>query len=374
MREKFSLVIPTYNEAKNIENLCTKILKILSEHNINFELIIVDDDSPDGTWKIVENLTKENKAIKLIRRINEKDLSTAVIRGWGESEGDILGVIDGDFQHPPEIIPFMIRKMLEDSEVDIVVASRHGSGGRISKRNAWRRSVSWLGVLVSAFFLPEILEKVRDPMSGYFILRKKVISGKSLDPIGYKVLLEVLAKGTYKKVIEAPYFFKEREKGSSKAGLREYLNTSIHIWKLSFHTGEIYRVTKYICVGISGALVTLLGYLFGRWLNFGQAFSYALGLELAIINNFILNEFWTFSDKSRNDPMFRSRIMRLFEFNFICIYGFLISFLSFLVSLKIMHLISIYAALIGVSIGFIWNFLIGTNVTWLSKIFSKNTN
>lgn len=367
MKEKFSLVIPTYNEAENIEDLCAQTIKILSEHDIDFELIVVDDDSPDGTWQIVENLSKNNKAIKAILRKREKGLGSAVVRGWNEAAGEIFGVIDGDFQHPPEVIPYMIKALSRDKDLDIVVASRNVPGGGVSRWTLWRRFISWAGALVSAFFLPEILAKVRDPMSGYFILRKEVVQDKILTPMGYKILLEVLAKGNYKKVREFPYYFKERKSGGSKAGFRLYLATLAYICRLSVQTGEIYRVIKYAGVGLLGALVTFSSYLFGIRLGLGYVFSYALGLELAIMNNFILNELWTFRDKSRADPVLRSRIKRLIDFNLICFYGAAISFLTFLFLIRIINLKPIYAVPMALSLSYVWNFIASTNLVWLSK-------
>jgi dolichol-phosphate mannosyltransferase len=373
MREKFSLVIPTYNEAKNIEGLVMRILDVFAASNVNAEVIIVDDDSPDGTWEIAEKLSRSCPSVKSVRRRGERGLASAVVRGWQESSGDILGVIDGDFQHPPEALPDLIGVILKNKFVDIAVASRHVPGGGVTRWNIFRRAVSWLGALISAFFLPELLAKVRDPMSGYFALRKEVIADKVLRPSGYKILLEVLSKGSYRGVTEVPYFFKERQKGGSKAGIKEYFTSLFFIIRLSLKTGQIYRVIKYACVGIFGALVTLAGYLLCVDIGLGGFASYGIALEAAIICNFLLNEVWTFSDKSKDNPAFKARVTRFLEFNLICIYGAVFSFLVFSFLLKITGLSAFTCAAAGVGVGFLWNFIASSNSVWLSRFSMRKS-
>jgi len=234
--QKFTLVIPTYNEAANIESLCSLLVETLSGNNVDFEVIVVDDNSPDQTWKIVQALAEKDRRINIIRRINKRGLATAVIEGWKNAKGDILGVMDGDLQQPPEAIPLLLNKLDEAEKTDIVVASRNIKGAMASKRSAWRKFVSWSGTFISNFLLPKLLAQVSDPMSGFFILRKEVIKNKVLTPLGYKILLEVLAKGAYRKVAEVPYVFVERKRGGSKAGIRQYLISFIYLLKLSFQS------------------------------------------------------------------------------------------------------------------------------------------
>jgi len=258
MMESFSLVIPTYNEAKNIKNLCIHLLEVFSKLGIDFEIIVVDDNSPDGTWQIVQALSQKERAIKLIHRMKERGLGTAVVTGWNEAKGEILGVMDGDFQHPPDTIILMIKQMLGDENIDIIVASRNVKDGGVSKWSIWRRSISWMGTSISYFLLPKILARIKDPMSGYFILRKHVIQDVFLNPIGYKILLEVLARGRYKKIVEVPYFFQEREKGGSKAGLKQYLISFIHFFKLSIATKEINKAVKKVFIVLLCIVIAIL--------------------------------------------------------------------------------------------------------------------
>ncbi|MBM3244883.1 MAG: glycosyltransferase [Candidatus Omnitrophica bacterium] len=371
MKNKFSLVVPTFNEKNNIKSICDKLLGILGPFGLDFEIIIVDDDSPDKTWEAAGIIADKEPRIKVVRRRGEKDLSTAVVRGWQESSGNILGVIDADLQHPPEVITLLLEKMLDDKDAEIVIASRYAKGGGVSEWSFFRRFASWSATLISNFFLPEILTKVKDPMSGFFILRRSVIENIKLSPKGYKILLEVLAKGRYKHVDELPYIFQERERDSSKFGPRQFSNFLFHIFKLSIQTKEIYRITKYAVAGLCGACVTFLGYLYLIKIGFSQSLSYIFSLELAIINNFIINELWTFKDKSAKFPEFKSRLLRFVKFNLICVNGALISFLIFIIFSRFLSLSAVLSAFLGIAGGFIWNFIFSANLAWISRLYHR---
>ncbi len=221
---KFSLVIPTCNEAASIELLCRKITGILDQRLLPFEIIVVDDNSVDCTWRIVEHLAKQDPRIKLLRRIGTKGLASAVASGWQVAEGEILGAMDGDLQHPPEILEAMIDKISTDSQVDIVVASRYVVNGGILKRDFRTVFRSRFAILLGRLLLPGIFKFVRDPLSGCFLMRKEVIAAQRLMPLGYKILLEVLAVGNYRNLCELPYMFAPRSEGKTKAGWQQYLD------------------------------------------------------------------------------------------------------------------------------------------------------
>jgi len=229
----FSLVIPTYNEATSIGKVCQEIVSVLDKVPYDFEIIVVDDNSPDGTWKIVEDLAKQNSKIKLLRRMQERGLGSAVVSGWKVAQGEILGVLDGDLQHPPEVLEEMIRQISNHQEIDIVVASRYIAGGKILDKNPWRILKSRLAIFLGSVLIPGIFRLVKDSMSGYFVLRRKVIEGKPLAPIGYKILLEVLAVGNYRKVYELPYTFALRAGGRTKCSWKQQVISLIHFIRLA---------------------------------------------------------------------------------------------------------------------------------------------
>ncbi len=232
MLVKFSLVIPTYNEKANLPELYEKLVSVLDSLSFDYEIIIVDDDSPDMTWSIAEDLAKQDKRVKVIRRRHQRGLASAVLSGWASSRGEILGVIDADMQHPPEIISNMLKMILYDNKIDIVIASRYVKGGRVLNQSCWQVIKSRLAFLLGRLLIPKIFKSVKDPLSGYFILRREIVEAKQLSPIGYKVLLEVLAKCSYKNILEIPFIFTQRRKGRSKANWVQYFISLLHFVKL----------------------------------------------------------------------------------------------------------------------------------------------
>lgn len=229
-----SLVIPTYNESKNILAVVHLLSDLLNEALVdNYELIVVDDDSYDRTWEIAQELTKDYPRLRVMRRQGERGLSTAVIRGWQIAQGEILGVIDGDLQHPPEVLLKLLKAM--DQEADIAVASRNITGGGTSDWQWHRRFLSRGAQFLGLLILPDIVSRVSDPMSGYFLVRRKAIAQKLMSPLGYKILIEVLGRGEINHIIEVGYVFQERQEGASKVTWRQYIEYLIHLVRLRFH-------------------------------------------------------------------------------------------------------------------------------------------
>ncbi len=220
---KTSIIIPTYNEAKSIEKLIMGIFNDCSGFDI--ELIIVDDNSPDGTAQIAEKLT-EKYPIKVIKRKGKLGLSSAVLAGFDSASGNILGVIDADLSHPTSKIPELLQPIL-GNETDLVIGSRLIKGGGVEKWSLRRKLISKVATI-----LAKPLTKVKDPMSGFFFFKKEVIDDVRLNPVGYKILLEILVKGNYKAVKEVPYVFLTRMVGKSKLGFEEYCHYLLHLKRL----------------------------------------------------------------------------------------------------------------------------------------------
>lgn len=223
-----SIITPTYNESKNIERLVSEIHK--SMKGLNYELIVADDNSPDGTAEKVRSLSKKYPVKVIVRHAN-KGLAPAVVDGFKVARGNIIAVIDADLSHPPETLPKLIKAM-EKSNADIVVASRLVSGGGTEDWPKSRKITSYL-----AIGLAKPVTKIKDPMSGFFLLKKEVIHKAPLKARGYKILLEILVKGKYKKAIEVPFIFKDRSAGQSKLTMKtnlEYLMQllDLYIYKL----------------------------------------------------------------------------------------------------------------------------------------------
>lgn len=228
---KFSLIIPSYNESGNIQEI-VKILSGLLDSEIpgEYELIVVDDDSPDGTWKLAQELTAQYPQLRVMRRQKEKGLSTAVIRGWQVARGEVLGVIDADLQHPPEVLLQLWREI--ERGADLAVASRHVEGGGVSEWSIIRRFLSRGAQMLGLVILPEVIGRLSDPMSGYFMVRREAIVGKSLSPVGYKILIEVTGRGNIRWIGEVGYVFRERQAGESKVTWKQYIEYIQHLLKI----------------------------------------------------------------------------------------------------------------------------------------------
>ncbi len=216
-----TVVIPTYNEARNLEELIGRIFRAVPD----IRVVIVDDDSSDGTGKIAEQLSREYN-IKVIHRKGKLGLSSAVIDGFGACDTKIIGVMDADLSHPPELIPKMLG-VIENGEADVVFGSRYVKEGGIKKWPLLRKITS-----MAAIILARPLTGVRDSVSGFFFLRRDVIKNKKLNPRGFKIGLDILVKGDYRKVVEVPYTFVDRTSGRSKLNAKEYLNYLSHLISL----------------------------------------------------------------------------------------------------------------------------------------------
>ncbi len=365
----FSLVIPTYNESKNIAVLCEKLVGLFKQAGLSFELIIVDDDSPDRTWQMAESIAVREKCVKVIRRMKEKDLSTAVVTGWEKACGDILGVIDADLQHPPEALIKMLKIMHSDRDVDLVIGSRYIPGGGVSDWSALRIFISRAGTFFSGLLLGDILNKVRDPMSGFFIFRKEVILGCRLEPQGYKILLEILAKGNYKKVSEVPYVFQERVQGGSKLCLKQYVKFFGHILQLSMFSGQLLRLLKYFVAGCFSLCVSALAYFLLNRANVNPGLGFLISLEVSVFAWFMLTELMVFSGKT----VFKhgSLFSRLIRFNYDCFFGFTIAMAVFITVSLFLKGTGLTVFFIASILGFSWNFLIGANIRQVKSIYER---
>jgi dolichol-phosphate mannosyltransferase len=220
---KLALVIPTLNEEANIGALLNRLRQGLDRVAIDYELIVVDDDSRDGTQQSVQAYSQTDPRIRLLVRKGERGLAGAVLFGWKNTDADLLGVIDADLQHPPELVPELVNALLRGK--DMAIGSRYVAGDGTAGWNLARRWVSMLGTWVTLPLQRREI-RVRDPLSGFFMLQRHCIEGLNLQPQGFKLLLEILVRGKIKSVVEIPYQFGLRHAGTSKASLRvgiEYL-------------------------------------------------------------------------------------------------------------------------------------------------------
>ncbi len=363
---QLSLVIPTYNEGKNIQELI-KILSDLLDGIVpgEYELIVVDDDSPDYTWKLAQELTLVYPQLHVMRRENEKGLATAVIRGWQMARGEILGVIDADLQHPPMVLAQLWQKIQQGA--DLAVASRHISGGGVSEWSLGRRILSRGAQMLGLMVLPEVLGKLSDPMSGYFLLRRSTIIERAMNPIGYKILIEVVARGRIRSSAEVGYVFQEREEGESKVIGQHYLEYIRHLWRLRLFLWSKSRFIRFVLVGLTGVLVDMgIFYLLSDPSTLGWSLtrSKIIAAELAMINNFCWNDLWTFRDISRQQKGIIRRFKRLLKFNVICLSGLILNVLLLNFVFHVLGLNRYLANLIAIAAVTFWNFWFNCKFSW----------
>ncbi len=361
-----SVVIPTYNEALNLEELVRRLVEALEPAlGLDYELIVVDDDSPDRTWELAQRLAIDHPRLRVMRRTGERGLASAVIRGWQAARGTFLCVIDADLQHPPDLVVELYRLM--ERGADMAVASRHVEGGGVSDWSILRRIVSRAAQLIGLVVLPGVVGRVSDPMSGYFMIRRSAIEGVPLSPLGYKILIEVLARGRFPWIGEVPYVFHERVQGGSKATIGVYLDYLRHLIRLRTSGLPVNRFLRFAVVGLSGVIVDM-GLLFllsdPSMLGWGLTRSKLIAAEAAIINNFLWNDAWTFGDVSAQQRGLPRRLRRFGKFQLICLAGVVLNTLLLNLQFNLLHMNRYVANAVAIAAVTGWNFWLNLKLSW----------
>src|SRR5580658_6204237 len=215
-----ALVVPTLNEAGNVNNLLSELTDVLSGTRYEYEIIVVDDGSTDGTVEQVRHWTKRDPRVRLLSRAGERGLAGAVLYGWGHSRANLLGVIDADLQHPPDLLPELLKAA---EQADIAIASRYARNNGTKGWNLLRAAVSRLSTLAAAPLISKKNLGVTDPMSGFFMIHRRCIEGLTFQTTGFKLLLEILVRGRIRRALETPYNFGLRRAGQSKASASEVI-------------------------------------------------------------------------------------------------------------------------------------------------------
>jgi len=225
--EFISVIIPTYNEVENITDLLPRLIRVLDKTDAKYEILIIDDASPDNTAAIAQNLLGQKG--RVIRRICDKrSLSLSVLEGIREAKGDIIMVMDGDGSHPPELIPYFIEGLNEG--YGLIIGSRYVKGGGTLNFPLTRKIISRF-----ACFIGKAVTRVKDNTSGFFCVRKRALKNVKLAPIGFKIGLEVFVKANINSFKEIPYIFANRKKGGSKLRLKPILEYLYQVLLLLFY-------------------------------------------------------------------------------------------------------------------------------------------
>ncbi len=350
---KLSVIIPTYNEQDNIFTVTELIDKALQ--HVNYEIIFVDDSS-DNTPDVLSQVAKVNAHVRYEHRIDERGLGTAVVRGFELAQGDVLAIMDADLQHPPE----MLNTMLEEIQkgIDVVVPSRFIPGGSDGGLSLLRKIIS-AGARYMARLALHSVRQSTDPTSGFFMIRREVIAGVILRPIGWKILIEILARGNYKSIIEIPYAFRSRSAGESKMSVQEQWNYIKHISLLVYDSPIDRRFILFALVGLSGVMVNMAVYIVA--VRFGLTVTLAgfISALIALLSNFILNDRITWSDSKNSGWLFRASKYLITSLIGIGIDVGILTFLDHNV-----HIHYVMANLIGIFVATAWNYLLSNYWTW----------
>ncbi len=345
-----SIVIPTYREAENINVLICRIAEILDPLNQQYEIIVVDDDSCDGIADVVRSLEGRYPVVLKIRK-NERGLSSAVIEGIGMSRGEIVLVMDADLSHPPEKLPELIEPIAR-GEAQFVIGSRFVKGGSAPHFNLYRKLNAWVSRM-----LARPITRVKDPMAGFFAFEKNLLNGDvELNPVGFKIGLEILIKAGPKEIREIPISFQERLYGESKLSLKEQVKYLIHLRRLFEHKYQaLAEFIKFSLIGASGMVVDLT-VVFAAYDLIHLPFRIArvIGFVFALTTNFLLNRKFTFRD-ARKGNVFR----QYFLFFAVCLVGFAVNWLVSVYLFEhvdFFHTYYLLSAFIGILGGMLVNF------------------
>jgi len=402
----FSVVIPTYNESENILRLITEIENNLPTSHFT-EIIIVDDNSPDGTGKLVENYIQEqnsklengrdnssnssskNYRVKVVHRRAKNGLIPAILDGVKQSTGMNVLIMDADFSHPPEVIPKMMRELALNPN-SIIIGSRFIEGGKVvgwpQRRKLLSRGASALARLGLN------VKRVKDPMSGFFALPRELIQNISIDTKGYKILLEILVKNKEIPIREIPYTFTDRQSGKSKMNYNVIMNYAEAIWQLYRHgqkSGQveiserinkksvlfISKAGRYYTVGLSGLIINyIVSFLLANDVansirllsNVWYLEASILGVAISSTSNFFLNKYWTFEDKRFDVGVTARQFV-----SFIAVSAIGLSIQITLLYYMVEHLIPYRISLIvAIGVATTINFILNKKFTFKEKLWA----
>jgi dolichol-phosphate mannosyltransferase len=363
MTKAISIIIPTYKEKENIGCLVERIHNNLAKYD--YEIVIIDDNSSDGSEELVADLVRRYP-VKIIVRKNKRGLSSAVVDGIASTDSENVIVMDADLQHPPEVLPDIV-KALENH--DFVMASRYIKGGSPGEWKLSRKIVSKGATLLALPLAP----KVKDPMSGFFGFKRSVVNIASLSPTGWKIGLEILVRSKFKAVTEVPYTFVPRAHGESKLSRRimtEYLKQLLYLYSFK------YPILDFMVVGGIGTVINLGVYSLLVLLPALKTFQYnvvgktyyfppfILSSLVAIVSNYLMNKAWTFRGWKEQKGGF-ARYLTMGVIALIPDSGLLIIFVEF------GKLPYVLAAALAIVINFIFRFLIARSWVWKSKSSAK---
>jgi dolichol-phosphate mannosyltransferase len=355
---RLSVVVPTFNEAGNVRELLRRVENSLGPEG--WELIFVDDDSPDGTAAIVRDIARADGRVRVLQRIGRRGLSSACIEGMLSASAPVIAIMDADLQHDETRLPVMLQA-LESGSADLVLATRYAGGGSTDGWDATRAGMSRIATRVSGLVLKS---PVSDPMSGFFMLRREVVDAnvRGLSALGFKILLDILATSKNPlKIVEVPYTFRDRFAGESKLDSMAMWDFGMLLADKTIGRFVPVRFVAFTIVGGLGVFVHMLA-LAVALKGFGLDFliSQAGATFTAMIFNFAVNNALTYRDQ-------RLRGWRwwtgLASFIVACSIGAIanVGVANYLFLSRTQWAV---AALAGVAVGAVWNYAVTKMYTW----------
>ncbi len=361
-RRDLSVILPTYNEAENLPILLDRLIQLLAD--VDHEIIVVDDNSPDGTWQVAADYAERWPRIRSIRRTHDRGLSSAVLAGMQVAEGRALAVMDSDLQHDEQALLDVVAPILA-GDADVSLGSREADGGSYGEWSKWRRFVSWGGKQMARRLLGT---PVSDPMSGFFAVSRErfnTVAG-DVNPRGFKILLEFLARGPRPRTAEVGYEFRDRVHGATK--LSGSVVGAYLLALLDLVVGRLVSAsfTAYALVGAVGVIVRYS--LFPVFLALGIPWAALLAFEASVLSNYWLNNRFTFVV----DRRFGSRLFTgLIPFHLVAAHGLVVQ--AGVVSITDTSSESLFggaglAQLFGILIATTGNYFLNRTITWRRPI------
>jgi len=355
---ELSVVVPTFNERANVLELLQRLRECLAGHR--WEVIFVDDDSPDGTAQFVREIGQRDNRVRCIQRIGRRGLSLACVEGMLASSAPYLAVIDGDLQHDETLLPHMLERLKQD-QTDIVIGTRYAPRGELGDWNQSRVAISHFATRLSRLVLKADLS---DPMSGFFMLRREAMERcvRKLSGIGFKILVDLFASSSRPlRFAELPYEFRTRKAGESKLDTQAAWDyVMLLLDKLIGHLIPV-RFLSFSLVGGFGILVhfTVLAVLLNQ-VGIGFVSGQSIATFVAMTSNFALNNILTYRDmRLRGWQWLRGWV----SFTLACSVGAFanVGIASYLFSMDTKWAL---AALAGILVGTVWNYAVTSVYTW----------
>lgn len=354
-----SIVVPTYNESQNVKELLRRLEVTLGPSG--WEAIFVDDSSPDGTASLIREIARTDLRVRCLERVGRRGLSSACIEGMLASSAPIIAVMDADLQHDEAVLPRMLAE-IDHNEADIVIATRYANGGSTGKWNGTRKTMSRLATAVS---LAIIRQPVSDPMSGFFMVRRRVIDAtvRQLSGLGFKILLDILATARHMsmRIAEVPYGFRERFAGESKLDEGVVWDYGVLLAEKTIGRYVPVRFLSFAAIGGMGVFVHLaILALLLKGVDAEFTAAQTLATILTMVFNFSFNNVLTYRDRRLKGWKWLGGLL---SFMAACSLGAManVGIATYLFEQRAQWFV---AAVSGVLVGAVWNYAVTRLYTW----------